>query len=96
MTSRQGETFFSAASGPPYSNRLSFQDPPGRFDDPYAHLGGDPSRSRRDANGVPAVRRVAGHRSFAELARVQQWNLTVERQIGSNYAASVSYLGSYY
>ena len=27
--------------------------------------------------------------------RVQSWNVTVERQIGTGYAVSVSYLGSY-
>ena len=64
-----GETWFNLAAGPPYGNRLLFQDPPGRLDDPYAHVGGDP-RPVRDEPGyaVPALRCVGRGRSGHQLA----------------------------
>ena len=91
-----GETFFSAASGPPYSNRLTFQDPPGRFDDPYAHVGGDPSPIKTERTmAFPPFGELLAIDPNLNSPRVQQWNATIERQLGTNWGTSVSYLGSH-
>lgn len=37
-----GETWSRLAAGPPFGNRVRISNPPGGFDNPYAHLGGDP------------------------------------------------------
>ena len=88
------------ASAPPFANRLRIEFPAGGFEDPYRDIqGGDthplPPVPPRDAKYPPFG-------SFGVIdpdinsPRVQSWNVTVERQIGTAWQASVSYLGSYY
>ena len=91
-----GETWFILAASPPYGNRSQLQDPPGRMDDPYGHVGGDPSpiRTNRDTR-YPPFGSLGVVDPDIDAPRVQQWNVTVERQIGTNWGASVSYLGSH-
>jgi hypothetical protein len=87
------------ASAAPYANRLRIDFPPGGFEDPYATIpGGDthplPLPPPRDAKFPP-------YGSYGSIdpninsPRVQSWNVTVERQLGQAWGASVSYLGSY-
>ncbi len=52
----EGETWFNLSSGPPYGSRLMFQDPPGRLDDPYAHVGGETPGSDEPEYQVPCLR----------------------------------------
>ena len=91
-----GETWFILAASPPYGNRAQFQDPPGRFDDPYAHVGGDPSPilTSRDTR-FPFFGTLGAVDPAINAPRVQQWNATLERQLGSEWGVSVSYLGSH-
>jgi len=91
----EGETWFNLASGPPYGSRLMFQDPPGRLDDPYAHVGGEsPLQTNRETK-FPPFGEMGSIDPDINSPRVQQWNLTVERQFGSDWGAAVSYLGSH-
>src|SRR5687768_16895203 len=91
----EGETWFNLSSGPPYGSRLMFQDPPGRLDDPYAHVGGEtPVQTNRNTR-IPAFGEMGSIDPDINSPRVQQWNVTLERQLGTNWGASVSYLGSY-
>jgi hypothetical protein len=84
------------ANSPPYGNRSILEDPPGGFDRPYAHLGGDPHPilTHRETQYVP-------YGAFGATApninspRIQQWNVTIERQLGAVWQAAASYLGSY-
>ena len=92
-----GETWFNAAAGPPYSNRLTLTNPPGGFDDPYAAVGRKPVPDRDEP----------GHDSSLRSASLAPWTRTttrpasssgtsrVERQLGTAWGASVSYLGSH-
>src|SRR3990172_8491647 len=57
-----------------------------------------PGAGRAKPRGdVPGVRLLRRHRSPHQLTspRVQSWNVILERQIGSVWQASASYLGSY-
>jgi hypothetical protein len=91
-----GEYQFQQASAPPYGNRSRVVDPPGRMDDPYAHLGGDPHPLTigPDTEYIPFG-------TFGVMTpdinspRIQSWNLTLERQIGADWGVAISYLGSY-
>ena len=91
-----GEFFSNLAAAPPYGNRTLVSDPTGLFDNPYRDVGGDPHPI---VTGPDTVFPVAG--TFASMdpdinaPRIQSWNVSLERQIGSNWAASVAYLGSY-
>jgi len=84
------------SSAPPFGNRSLITDPPGRMDDPYAHVGGDPHPivTNRDTL-YPAFGAFGTMEPDINSPRVQNWNVTLERQIGSAWGVAVSYLGSY-
>jgi hypothetical protein len=84
------------SSAPPFGNRSLISDPPGRMDDPYAHLGGDPHpiETNRDT-AYPPFGAFGTMNPDINSPRVQNWNVTLERQIGNEWGVSVSYLGSY-
>jgi len=92
-----GETWTRLASGPPYGNRLRLQDPPGRMDNPYSHLpGGDPHPIVTGPDTeFPPFGAFGAVTPDINAPRVQSWNATVERQLGTDWGVSVSYLGSY-
>jgi len=81
---------------PPWGNRSLLENPPGGFDDPYAHVGGDP----HPIVASPTVEFIpfgAYGATDADIdsPRVQSWNVTVERQLGEDWGVAASYLGSY-
>jgi hypothetical protein len=88
--------FINLAAAPPYGNRTLISDPAGLFDDPYRDIGGNPHPI--DV-GPDTVYPVGGTLSSMDpdinAPRVQSWNVSIEQQIGTNWGASVSYLGSY-
>ena len=50
-----GEYHNINSSAPPFGNRSLITDPPGRMDDPYGHVGGDPHPIETNRN-APYVR----------------------------------------
>jgi outer membrane receptor protein involved in Fe transport len=84
------------SSSPPFGNRSLITDPPGRMDDPYAHVGGDPHpiETNRDTE-YPFFGAFGTMNPDINSPRVQNWNITLERQIGTDWGISASYLGSY-
>jgi hypothetical protein len=91
-----GDYQFLQASAPPFGNRLRIDFPPGGFDDPYGHLGGDPNPIVTSRTTVfPLFGSFGAIDPDINSPRVQSWNVTVERQIGVEWQAAVSYLGNY-
>ena len=84
------------ANSPPFGNRTIVEDPPGRFDRPYAHLGGDPHPilTNRDTVFIP-YGAFGSTDPNLNSPRVQQWNVTIERQLGTVWQVAASYIGSY-
>jgi hypothetical protein len=84
------------AQAPPFGNRSLVEDPPGLFDNPYGHIGGDPHPivTGPGTQYIPAGAFGAIDPDI-NSPRVQSWNVTLEKQIGSDWAVSASYLGSY-
>jgi hypothetical protein len=84
------------SAAPPFGNRSLITDPPGRMDDPYGHVGGDPHPivTNRDTQ-YPPFGSFGTMNPDINSPRVQNWNVTLERQIGSDWGVAVSYLGSY-
>jgi hypothetical protein len=91
-----GEYHNINSSAPPFGNRSLINDPPGRMDDPWGHLGGDPHPIVPEPN-APYIPYGAFGSMDPDInsPRVQQWNVTLEQQLGSNWGVSASYLGSY-
>ena len=88
---------YIASSASPFSNRVELNGVP--FEDPYRNVpGGDTHPLPRDP---PYDAQFPGFGAYGVIdphinsTRVQSWNVTFERQIGSAWQASVSYLGSY-
>jgi hypothetical protein len=85
------------ANSPPFGNRTQILDPPGRFDDPYGHfVGGNPHpiATNADTEYLP-------YGAYGAIdpdnnsPRVQQWNVTIEKQLGLDWGVAASYLGSH-
>ena len=88
---------YIAASASPFSNRVELSSVP--FEDPYRNVPGG------DTHPLPATPPVdaefPGFGAYGVMdptinsTRVQQWNVTIERQLGAAWQVSASYLGSY-
>jgi hypothetical protein len=88
--------YFLQSSAPPFGNRIRFDFPPGGFDDPYRHVGGDPHPIETNRNTIyPPGGAFGVMAPDINSPRVQSWNVTVERQIGADWGVAVSYLGNY-
>jgi outer membrane receptor protein involved in Fe transport len=84
------------SSAPPFGNRSLITDPPGRMDDPYGAVGGDPHPIVTDRNvAYPAFGSFGTMDPDINSPRVQNWNVTLERQFGDNWGVAASYLGTY-
>ena len=90
---------FISATAPPYSSRIRVNAPAGGFDDPYLGYPGGvphPVPATPSANAAfPAYGAFGAIDPDINSTRAQSWNVIVERQIGSVWQASASYLGSY-
>jgi hypothetical protein len=91
-----GEYHNINANAPPFGNRSLIVDPPGRMDDPYGHLGGDPHpiTTNRDTE-YPPFGTFGTMDPDINSPRIQSWNVTVEQQLGTEWGVAVSYLGSH-
>jgi hypothetical protein len=91
-----GEYHNINSGAPPFGNRSLINDPPGRMDDPWGALGGDP----HPIVTGPNVQYIP-YGAFGSMdpginsPRAQTWNLTIEQQLGTSWGVSASYLGSY-
>jgi hypothetical protein len=84
------------AQAPPFGNRTLLTDPPGLFDNPYSVIGGDPHPivTNRDTQYVPFGAFGATDPDI-NSPRIQSWNVTIERELTTNWGVAASYLGSY-
>jgi hypothetical protein len=90
-----GETWFRLAAGPPFGNRTRLSDV--NFDRPYAtYPGGNPHPIVIGPDTVyPSFGAFGAIDPNINAPRTQSWNVTIERQIASNWGVSASYLGSH-
>jgi hypothetical protein len=89
-----GEYHNINAGAPPFGNRSIVTDPPGGLDDPYGGNDPHPIVTGPDTQYIP-FGAFGSMDPGINSPRVQQWNATVEQQLGRNWGVSVSYLGSY-
>jgi Carboxypeptidase regulatory-like domain len=82
------------ASAPPWGNRSLITTTV--FDDPYSVVGGNPHPIATNRNTMyPAFGAFGVMDPDINPPRVQSWNVTLEKQFGTNWAATVNYLGRY-
>jgi hypothetical protein len=87
-----GEYHNINSSAPPFGNRSLLTDVP--FDDPYR--GADPHPIVTNANTQYVPFGAFGTMDPSiNSPRVQSWNVTLEKQLGSQWGVSAAYLGSY-
>ena len=90
------DSVFSLA--PPWANGISLTSPSGGFQNPYqSYPGGDPFPNQFPP-GKDATFNLAGQYINLPLnlhhPYMQQWDLSLERQLGSNWALTLSYIGN--
>ncbi len=82
------------ASAPPWGNRSLITNT--IFDDPYSVVGGNPHPIATNANTAFLPFGAFGVMDpNINPPRVQSWNVTLEKQLGTNYSVAVNYLGRY-
>ena len=91
-----GEYHTINVTSPPFGNRVLLANPPGGFDNPYGHIGGNPHPIVTSPTTVFPIDGIFGVLDpDINSPRVQTWNLSVERQLAEDWSASAAYLGSY-
>jgi hypothetical protein len=91
-------TLGNSAGAPPTQYRLTLTNPVGGFSNPYQDFpGGNPFPWSFDRNN-PIFPQFAeflpASKHDMDRPSVQQWNLSIQRQIGTDWLASAAYLGS--
>src|SRR5207247_9457797 len=86
----------STSSAAPLGTRPAGTDHPEAIDKPYRHGGGDPHPIvAHRTTAYPAFGAFGTMNPHINSPRVQNWNVTVQRQLGTDWGVAVSYLGNY-
>ncbi len=84
--------------GPPWASAITITSPQGGFANPYLGFSGGnpfPLPTPPPANAAfPAGGQYANLPLSIRLPYMQQWNLSVQRQVGSDWLISANYLGN--
>ena len=88
--------YYGYSNEPPWGQAITYNSPPGGFSDPWRSFpGGNPFPYTFSKNSVFPLQApyvtvpLSYHPPY-----LNQWNLSVEKQIGANWLAKASYLGS--
>jgi len=89
------ELNLATGQGPPWGGKVVVNNPSGGLDNPYSDFGGKPFPFVLNKN-VPYLPDGV-YDTFDPNTRVpyvQQWNLGIQKQIGTNWLVSASYIGN--
>jgi hypothetical protein len=88
--------FGGGASAPPWGFRTEVESPSGGFDDPWSdYPGGMPVPYTFGSGKFTPYAVFASFREYdLHPPVVESWNLSLQQQVGSNWVASASYMGS--
>ena len=88
--------FYAYATGPPWGGGITITQPPGGFSNPWQGFpGGNPYPLQLSPSyqfpqsGTYLTSPLNIHPTY-----VEQWNLTLQRQLGTNWLVSASYIGN--
>ncbi|MDA2926437.1 carboxypeptidase regulatory-like domain-containing protein [Acidobacteria bacterium AH-259-G07] len=78
----------------PFALRETLRDT--TLEDPYAPIGGSPFPFNKDLDNLkfPAKSSYSFQNPDMRTGYVQQWNLSIQRQIGNDWSAEVAYVGN--
>ena len=82
-----GDMQILQTSAAPFGNRVRVDLPPGGFDNPYSAIGGNPHPIATSRDTVFPPRHVRRHGARDQLTAFQSWNVTLERQMGTNWGS---------
>ena len=87
--------YVAANATPPYANRITLPEP-GNWDDPWANYPGGNPFPLTPSKGVfyPNTSYYTFFDRNLKPAYVQQWNLSLQRQFGTDWMIAANYLGS--
>jgi hypothetical protein len=90
------QLFGGGASAPPWGFRVTVQSPSGGFDDPWSdYPGGSPVPYKLGSGSFDPFAVFAGFLTYdMKPPTVESWNLSVQRQVATDWLASASYMGS--
>jgi hypothetical protein len=93
------ESFGGAATAPPKAIRTTVSNPVGGFDDPWQGFpGGNPYPFVYDPSKpqfTPFSQYISMLHYDMKTPMVQTWNLSIQKQVPSDFLVSMSYLGSH-
>ena len=100
-----GQYHLNTAIAPPWGSDVRIQSPVGGLDNPFlGYPGGNPFPLPFDSNAgqaAPANARFSPGANYLAIdpnihpTTVQSYNASLQRQVGSNWVASASYIGAY-
>jgi Carboxypeptidase regulatory-like domain len=90
------QLFGGGASAPPWGFRVNATNPSGGFDNPWSdYPGGSPVPYTPGSGKFDPFAIFAGFMNYKmKQPVVESWNLSIQRELASNWVASASYIGS--
>lgn len=87
---------YQYALSPPYGDSITRTSPAGGFDDPWSGFpGGNPFPTQLGKNAFfPTAATYINIPLHVKPNYLEQWNLSIQRQIGTNWLVSGSYIGN--
>ena len=88
--------YHGSTTGAPYGTVVPLTNPVGGFDNPWLNYpGGNPFPSTPNRNSVfPTTVAYINYPPGMKTPYVHQWNLSVQRQVGTDWLVSANYIGN--
>ena len=88
---------YAMATTPPYGDTIALTNPPGGFANPWAgYPGGNPFPTQLGKGAIfPTSGGYLTYPFHVAPTYMQQWNLSIEKQVGANWLVSGTYIGNH-
>jgi hypothetical protein len=88
--------YHGSTTGAPYGTVVTLANPAGGFDNPWlGYPGGNPFPSIPSPNSTfPTTVAYINYPSDMKIPYVHQWNLSLQRQVGTDWLVSANYIGN--
>jgi hypothetical protein len=88
--------YHGSTTGAPYGTVVTLANPVGGFDNPWqGYPGGNPFPSTPNRNSIfPTTVAYINYPADMKIPYVHQWNLSVQKQVGTDWLVSANYIGN--